>query len=377
MIAIDDLLTALTTDQVVQTWTDNLVALGVPADKWRKGGVFSTLLRVSAATYAGFTTIMVAAIGSAFLPTSAGGWLTLLAFYVFGVSRREATFASGQITLTNAGGGVFTYAPDAVTFIDTRTKKTYRNVAGFTLGALTVLTIDIAATEAGASSSAPPGEIDQLQTSMLGVSVSNALSVVGVDAESDEELRAACVSKLGSLSVRGPRTAYLWATRIAVNISGDPVNINRVAVSTDSHTGQVTVTLASPQGVPTSADVTAAADSIEQNARPDGVTVTVTSAIPVPYAPALIVWATAQPGLTPDTVQAAVTANLTTFLSLYPVGGLRTSDGRRALFASGIDGVTKSAHAAIFAVDGAFDLALVDGQVATDAIGVTTRLVSP
>jgi phage-related baseplate assembly protein len=366
---------------VVATWIANLVALGVPADKWRPGGVFSTILRISAATYAGFTTIMAAAVGAAFLPTAKGGWLTLLAFYVFNVSRREATFASGQETLTNSGGGVFTYGPNEVTFLDSTTKKTYTNVAGFTLGAgapgnPTLLTIDIRATEAGAASSAPPGEIDRLQTSMLGVTVSNALSVVGIDAESDDELRAACVSKLGSLSVRGPPTAYRWAVRIAVNSSGNPVNINRMQVSPDSHTGDVTVTLAAPQGAPTRDDVAAAAASIEQNARPDGVTVTVNGAIPIPYAPSLVVWATALPGLDAATVHNAVTSSLATFLALYPLGGITTSGGRRGLFASGIAGVAKAAHSSVFAVDGAIDLPLVAGEVATNAISVAVNLVA-
>jgi hypothetical protein len=38
--------------------------------------------------------------------------------------------------------------------------------------------------------------------------------------------------------------------------------------------------------------------------------------------------------------------------------------------------MAKAAHPAVFAIDGATDLALVASQVATDAIGMTVSLVS-
>ena len=76
--SITQLLTTLTTDQVVTTLTNTLAALGVPADKWRKGGSFSTLRKAVATLFAGFTTTMVSAIGAGFLETAQGAWLTAL-----------------------------------------------------------------------------------------------------------------------------------------------------------------------------------------------------------------------------------------------------------------------------------------------------------
>ena len=61
--------------------------------------------------------IMAEAIRAGFLETARGPWLTLLARNMFGVERGEATFATGEIQLTNGGGGVFSFNPDEVRFL--------------------------------------------------------------------------------------------------------------------------------------------------------------------------------------------------------------------------------------------------------------------
>ncbi len=388
MQTINDLLSTQTADQIRQALVTMLVTAGIRADLWRKGGSLSTILTVVAAFLAAFQRLTVQAIGFGFLPIATGGWLTLLAYYVYGVTRPEATFASGFVTLTNAGGGVYNYPVGQVTFLNSTTKQTYTNAVPLALGALSVVTIAVTAVNAGTASNAAPGQIDTLQTQLLDVTVSNAFSVLGLDAMSDADLRVLCTNKLGASSVRGPRNAYAYAVQVAVSpTTGAPVNINRTSVSVSSHTGTVTVYCASPSGAPTSDDLQGAINSIEQGvpglsppfsgARPDGVTALVFGATPVPYGPDMIVWAQAQQGLSAADLQAQVAAALSLFISLYPIGGLAT-DSQQGLFATGIDGVVKSVHPAIFAVQGPIDLPLTAGQVATYATplsGIVVRLV--
>src|SRR5262249_50182539 len=122
-LTIDELLSVPTEDQIFDSWIANLETLGIGASSWKQGGTARTILRVVAKTYAFFATLMQSAIKSMFLETSTQGWLTLLAFYVYGVSRIEATFATGTLTLSNGGGGVFSQAAGTVRFLSSVTGK--------------------------------------------------------------------------------------------------------------------------------------------------------------------------------------------------------------------------------------------------------------
>lgn len=390
-LSVNDLLTALSTDQIRATMVSTLVGLGIPADKWRKGSSLSSMLTTIAAQMAKFSAFLQPAIAAGWLETASGGWLKLLAFFVYGVTVPSATFASGNLTLVNSGGGVFSYGAGQAVFKDSTTGQTYTNEAPFTLPGSSTLTIVVNATERGSVGSAAPGGIDTLVTSMLGVTVSNPTALVGTDAPSDPAIRQLCLDKLGALSVRGPRTAYAYAVQVALNaVTGAPVNINRWSITPSSHTGTVAVVVASPTGAADANDVAGVVTSIETGVpglsppftgvRPDAVTVTVASAVPIVYASPpgnpFVVWAQALPGLDVATVQAAVDTAVENFFATYPIGGLaKGSGGASGVWASGLDGAIRAAHPAIFAVDGPFDLALLPNQVATDSVFTQVRLV--
>lgn len=377
MISITDLLTPVTADQQLETFLSVLEQLNIPARSWRPGGVMRTFLRVVARTYAGFSSAMVTALGFGFLETAEGGWLVLLAFYVYGVTAIASTFASGSLTLINTGGGVYTYGPREATFVNPVSKVTYVNIDAFTLGALSTLPIDIEATVAGSVGTSTPGTITGLVTTMLGVKVNNPLSVIGLDAEEDQALRGRCLNGLAARSVRGPRNAYKYWAQSATLIDGTPVNINRVSVSPSSSQGTVTVYCASPSGTPTTDDLAAAATAIEENVRPDGVTVTVLAVTGVPYTSAITVWAQTTPGVAAVDVQTAAEKAIAKFIAAYPIGGLKQADnGRRGLFDSGIASIIGSASPAkVFSVENVVPyLPLVAGQVATNAVTVTVQM---
>jgi len=378
LLAIDDLITPTTEDEVLETMLSNLEILGVSARSWRTGGVARTILRVVAKAYAAFSMLMASAIRAGFLETAEGAWLTLLAFYVFNVERREATFATGNVQLTNSGGGVFSFNAGEVRVLWTNEGKAYTNDSAFTLNPGDVLTIPITAVELGSDSSAPPGAIDALETVLLGVSVTNVEAVVGTDAETDDDLRDACKNKLAAISVRGPRGAYAFAVREAKRLDGSPVNINRYSISSSSSTGVVTVYVAAPSGAPDPGDITQINASIEDIARPDSVTASATAATEVPLTRTLTVWAKRTDGVSASDIQGFAQAALVKEIAAYPIGGIPKPPSTQGyLYADFVTGVAKSAHASIYDVDGGgSDLALAPGQVAVlSSLTVSVRIV--
>ena len=386
MITIQELLTPITPAQARATAVSQLVAMGIRADLWRVGGALSVMLTIITGLYANFTVLFAQAIASGFLVAATGGWLTNVAFYVYGVTRPGATFASGSLTLTNTAGASYTFAPFTATFLDSRNKKNYQNVSAISLGPLSAQTITIQAVEAGASSSAPPGEIDTIVTSMLGVECGNAFAVAGSDALDDKSLIALCLAKLGATSVRGPRNAYAFAISVAINpVTLAPVNINRQSITRSSHTGTVAILVASPSGPVSTDDIAGVVSSIEvgvpglsppfSGVRPDCVTVTVTSATASVYSPTITVWAEAAPGLAASDLQSQVALALTNYVGKFPIGGVTTDVGT-GLWATGVDTALGSVSDRIFSVEGATDLALLANEAAVDAAVVTVRLVS-
>lgn len=376
LVAFADVITPMSGAQVRATMVSTLKTLGVPADQWRPGGTYSTILTVLAYAIATFLGLLAQGLGAGFLETASGGWLTLLAYYVYGVTRPGATVATGTVTLVNSGGGTYTYNAQKAIFGNPTTGAQYVNTNSFTLNPGATLVIAIQALVPGSSSSSPVGAISQLVTTMLGVTCGNTAPVVGADQMGDPQLRQLCISALGAMSVRGPRTAYAYAVQVAINpVTNGPVNINRWWVSPADHQGNVTVYIAGPDGTTDSNDILGVKTSIEAIARPDGVTVTVLAATQVLYSGAPTVWCAARPGLSQPTVQAAVDDAVAQYFTSYPIGGLSkaafalsgvftyTTTG---LFASGLDGAIRSADPGIFAIDGTFDQVLAPGQVSVD-----------
>lgn len=368
------------------TLVNVLLGLSIRADLWPYGGAASSVLTDVAEMGETFATSMVDAISAGWLPKATKGWLRWLAFYVYGITPQVATFASGVVTLSNSGGGVYSLAPGAVTFQNARTGQNYTNTTAISLAAgpgATQPNVGIAAVVAGTIGNANPGEVTTLVTPLLGVTVSNPFAVLGIDAWSDEFTRMACWNSLGARSVRGPRTAYDYAIQVATNtLSGAPVNINRRSIPTASHNGSLAIVVASPQGAPDSNDVTGVATSIELVARPEGVQVAVSGAVAVAYPGTVTVYLPATPGLVAATVQAAVASALALFFQNSPIGGA-VADGFSGVHGSGVAAAAGSAYPGIFAVDlppgdglhAAGDFTLSAGQVPTDGLTVVARLV--
>jgi uncharacterized phage protein gp47/JayE len=378
MIPIDELLTAPTEDEVFTKFMSMLKTMGVPSNSWIVGGAFRSILRIVARFYAASGTLLQQALSSFFLEKASGPWLVLLAKYVYGVIAIPATFATGQVTLVNGGGGMYTHAVGTFQVKNPVTGKTYRNTSLFTLNPGATLAIDIQADEVGSASTAAAGQITVLVTVDAFVTCSNATDVIGVDAESDPALRQRCLDSISAASPNGPKGAYAFAALSASRLDGTPVDINRVTTTPYSLTGQVKVWLASPSGVPTGTDVTAATNAIFAIADPDTVTVTVAAANPVVFTRTLTVWARSSQLASTDDVPTLVQKALAAFIALYPIGGIPKPPSTQGyLYAETIEAVAQQAHPALFDVDidNSADMPLNAGDVAQLAVTVNLRTV--
>ncbi len=384
-ISISDLFTPLTAAQFRAKMVAELIVLGIPADKWIAGGVASSLLTVASIMLALTSTLVSTTIKGFFLPTATGDGLKALAFYVYGVDVPDASFATGVVTLTNSGGGIYPYVAGAYFAKNPTTGQTYTNSANFSLGANATLDVPMRAVNVGSIANSVPGSVTVNVTSLTGVTVTNAAAFVGVDSPTDDAIRSLCLNRLASLSVRGVRNVYAYAIQTAINpITMGPVNINRWTISESSHYGTVTMYVAAPSGAPDANDLTGIRTRVEAVARPSGVEVDVLGATEAAYSPTIAAYVRVPAGVLQATVKDAVDAAVLTYITAYPIGGVTAADDAHSsftgLFGDGIvgaiaQGVT-SVGGTLLSVRGASDLALTVAQVATDDVAVGVILVS-
>lgn len=372
MIGIDDLVTPLTEEQIYERFLANLEAVGLKARSWRPGGVYLTILAILAAMCASFSDLQARFIRSGFLELAEGNWLTWVAFYVYGVTRPESTFATGPATLTNAGGGDYTFNARTFRIFNTALGKAFTNVDTFDLHPLSTATTDFVAVEIGSASSSAAGAIDGVETAYDSlITVANAAPILGSDAMLDPDLRQLCKDSLGARSVFGPRGAYAYAIRTAKRADGSPVDINRRSISLGSSTGLVTIFLASPSGIPTTADVDSVKVNIEALARTDTATVTASPVTGVTITRTLTIWAEKQDGLTAAALTAFALAAIVRLQRTYPIGGIRKATTQGYFYADKLEGIVQGAHPAIYDVEGiGADVALAAGEIAVLAVTI-------
>lgn len=331
MIALSDLIQAQSADQIQQTFIDLLVSLGVTgAPNWKKGGVARSVLRVFALLGAGFSSLIAALAASGFRDLATGDWLTLWARAVFNVERPGATFAAGTLTLVNSGGGVYSFGVGQVTALNSSTGATYVNTAAISLGSLATINVAFQAVGQGSVSSAGTGDIDTLQTTMLGVTVSNAQPFVGIDALDDVSLGNLCLAKLGSLSPNGPTDAFRYLavadpTTVPVLVmfgltTQTSVPITRVNAIADGN-GGVNIFLATAGGVPGSPDVAIVDARIQAVCTPLGMRATTAAATPVTVPVPYEAWLK-NSSLTIASAQTAFANQFIAYFASLPIGGV-------------------------------------------------------
>lgn len=305
--------------------------LSLPVTSWSVGDPTRSLYHFVSEILSTLEGVAVGYIASGFLDFAVAAaeaddsnrpWLILLAEQVYGYDTTEATYATTTITLTNNAGGFY---PDILsgdlTFRSSATGKTYHNTSSGTLnsGPATTLVLDIVADEPGSASSAGAGEIDEMVTTLLEVTCSNATAATGLDAESPASVATGCRAKLGALSPNGPRSAYEYvATRPALT---GTTNVTRARSIGDSATGDVTLLLAGPSGGVAGADVTLVQTAIERWATPLCITPTASTAVNHVIAPTYELWLYDTVGKEDAEIKALVEASLQSIMLARPISG--------------------------------------------------------
>jgi len=299
-----------------------LTVVGVNTTNWKPGAVMRAFITITCTLLAAASQLVSSLANGIFLPLSTGDWLTLLALHGYNLTRIEATFATGNVTLTNSGGGVYVVAIGDLIFANATTGKTYRNTSAFNInaGPAFTITVPVSAIEAGVAGGAAVGAISKLETTLLGVTCTNALVLVGSDQETDSNLRLRCLGALGALSPNGPADAYSYFARSAVRADGTAIGVTRVAVTKDGF-GNVSVYMATPSTGVAAPDLVVIGNLFKAEAEPQGVTSSALSATPLSQAITYSVWLYDDAPLTVAEFTAAVAVALTAFFSAQPIGG--------------------------------------------------------
>lgn len=294
-----------TADVIYAKGLEVATGLGVDTTTWRTGDPTRSTYKFQAEVLAQYDGIVADYIRAGFLSLATGDWLKVLAVEVYGVVPAEATFATSQVTVKNNGGGTYPIGAGDLTFKSSLSGKTYHNVAATaTLSPGVQLTIDVEADEAGSDSSAGVDEIDQIVTTKLGVDILGSTAAVGIDAQSEDSIKAECTASLGALSPDGPADAYEYvATNSKLTFVQD---ITRAVSTQNSGNLTVSVYLASPSGPVAGASVTAAQTAIETWATPLCVTPTAINSTPDVIAVSATVVGVGLPGDSTTKINAAL-----------------------------------------------------------------------
>jgi phage-related baseplate assembly protein len=385
MLAISDLVTPVTSAEVRASIYSTLEAVGLNTTAWKTGSVVRTIIYAVSIVLAFLSTLISGLASSAFMDLAAGGWLTLTARYVYGVERTLATFATGEVTLTNTSGGSYTLDPDDLIVANPDSGATYRNTSTFTLLPMSSLTVAISAVEAGSLGTAVATQISVMVTTLAGVTCSNAAALVGLDDELDANLKVRCREKLGSLSPFGPWDAYSYAARNAVRADGTPIGVTRVLSTADGFGNVRTYAATASGGVTGTAgdlgtDLGRVDDAIQRNAAPLAVTATTLSATPRLVNVSYRLYMYSDSGLSEQALRDTISAAIATYLSTVPIGGDIIGAGPGAIYLDSITTTIRNAVEAIYHVTldiPTADLALTGVEVAVagaiDAVAITTR----
>jgi hypothetical protein len=169
--------------------------------------------------------------------------------------------------------------------------------------------------------------VDDLVTTLLGVTCSNAAEIVGQDAEEDEDLKERDIESLGALSPDGPKEAYEFVAKTPELNGG--VTVNRAKTLAPPGDGTLTVVVAGPAGALSAPEIALIQTGIDDNAEPATAVATVISATDVALTVETDVYLSSASGLTSGTVEDFVKEALLDYVAALDIGGVNTGTGGR------------------------------------------------
>lgn len=284
------------------------------------------------------TEVNAEAIRGGLLDYAEGDWLELLAVNLFGLDGRiEETFATVQVTFTNAGSEPYVFADKEV--------RVGNGIVTYTAPAFSLaavgndgdeVTVVVTATVAGTDGNADAGEITEMVTTFNGVTCTNPSNARGNDRETDEQLRARCRLARAALSNAGHVAAIELVALSATRDDGTAIGVTRVQVlENDPSLGDVTVYVADDDGPIDVGDVATIDDLLRTLVIPTGVNFTGTfNATPVTVAITYSARSLPLSGFDVSDLEDAVAEELATLFASVPVGGYQETPPNGLLYRS-------------------------------------------
>lgn len=324
LIAFSDLISEKTLAQWKQSILNTAQLLSFKVTNWAEGGFTRTMMALFATLYTAGSDVVRLLASSAFLDTAEDAWLKLVAKEVFNVDPIEATFAAADdgLTLTNHGGGRYEIAPRDV--IVSNGPKNYRNTSGGVLnpGPGTSLKLDLVAEEAGSGSTTSVGTITTLVTTLLGVTCSNDVALVGLDEESPDALKQRCRDSVAARSIGGIKHAYEFYAKSATRPDGSSVGVTRVRPTPPAGDGTLTVYIAGASGAIPPADVAIVQQIFDEQVTPYGLNALAVSASNLSYSAPCTIWIPASLGFAAADAQKIVDDALAAYVQTLPISGV-------------------------------------------------------
>lgn len=379
---IDDLTTPLTTEEVKASIYSVIGQLGLPTTNWKPIAPTRVMIAGCSVVLAALSQLTSKIARAGWAELSSGGWLDLVARYVYNEERRDVTFAEGDWAWVNASTNSYGFAAEQFVVFNNATGARYANVdditfppggsGGFVSGDLGP--IRIRAIEAGAASSALPLQIQGLETPLTGLAGQNINTITGTDAEDDQELFIRCNDKLGSLSPNGPPDAYGFVARNAVRLDGTAIGVTRVREVNDGQ-GGLTVYVANAAGpIPGTAsdpstDLGAVHDALQQMATPLCVTETTAPAEAVGVDITYEIWLYGA-SLTSAQIQTEIQSRIDAFFASQPIGGNDIDGTGGKIFASAIQAAISQATPKLSVVKAVLSLPAADVSLTAAQVAV-------
>lgn len=334
-LTLDELLTPITPDQAKAKLYGIAATIGLNTTAWQRLSPLRTTYAIVAQFFSFLSQGQATVNAGGFLDTAEGDLLDRRANDVYKVQRNPATFASDLVTIVNHAGGVYSFSPGDLIVKNSTTGVTYANTQEVLIASNSTTSVQVQATIAGSAGSArSPGAIDAFVSAAPNLSVTNPNPIIGLDADTDPELRERCRDSLGFRSPMGPASAYRYVARTR-SLNGG-VGVSRVRVLPAIGDGTVRVVIATVNGgvngttTDPTTDLGKVFKALSDLVLPAGYTLLLYSATPRTISVDATIYIAASANLaSADAVTAALTA-ITAFVPTIPIGGvvLRNPPGK-------------------------------------------------
>ncbi len=382
-LPIDEVITPTTSAEVEQAILDLCVTAELPTTSWQSGAVIRTIISIVSEVIAAKSLIEIEIAKGGLGDLTSPEWAKIWAEAIYNIVFVSAEAATGNVDLTNTSATIYSLNPGDLIVANVDTGVTYRNQGSVTIPSSgSVSDVPIQADLVGIIGDAAPGEISVLVTSLVGVSVTNTLAVLGADEESTSSLVARTRAKLASLSPLGPKDAYNYVSEtplasfppvLGTLLTSTSTPITRARTTADPDTGIINVFLATAEGAPSGADIVLVQLGLDRWAEPWCVSSTAQAAAELVIDITYRVWI--HSSLTDVQIKQSIEIALITYFASVPVGGaLIDSSGIGKIYVDKLAHVIHAAFANIEVVE--IDLPVGDLTLTANQVPVLGTIVA-